>query len=74
MIGSFQRDTEGYDLKSPKLSKGPDKLIQSIKQIQEEEEVFVVLAGKRRQFVIKELERNGINYKYFEMLSFTELN
>ena len=74
LIGSFQRDTEGYDLKSPKLSKGPDKLIQSIKQIQEEEEVFVVLAGKRRQFVIKELERNGINYKYFEMLSFTELN
>ena len=24
LIGSFQRDTEGYDLKTPKLSKGPD--------------------------------------------------
>lgn len=26
IVGSFQRDTEGHDLKSPKLSKGPDRL------------------------------------------------
>ena len=25
LVGSFQRDTEGYDLVSPKLSKGPDR-------------------------------------------------
>ena len=24
LVGSFQRDTEGHDLKSPKLEKGPD--------------------------------------------------
>ena len=24
LVGSFQRDTEGHDLKSPKLIKGPD--------------------------------------------------
>ena len=27
-IGSFQRDTEGHDLISPKLSKGPDIFIE----------------------------------------------
>ena len=28
LIGSFQRDTEYYDLKSPKLIKGPDRLLE----------------------------------------------
>ena len=28
VIGSFQRDTEGKDLKSPKLIKGPDRLLE----------------------------------------------
>ena len=32
LVGSFQRDTEGYDLKSPKLSKGPDRFIEIIKK------------------------------------------
>ena len=27
IVGSFQRDTEGFDLKSPKLIKGPDIFI-----------------------------------------------
>ena len=27
-IGSFQRDTEGHDLISPKLSKGPDIIVE----------------------------------------------
>ena len=29
IVGSFQRDTEGHDLHSPKLSKGPDLFIYS---------------------------------------------
>ena len=32
LIGSFQRDTEGVDLTSPKLSKGPDQFIEMIKK------------------------------------------
>ena len=31
VIGSFQRDTEGKDLKSPKLIKGPDRFIEIVK-------------------------------------------
>ena len=33
-----------------------------------------MLAGKRRNFIINELEKRGINYKYFEMVDFTTLN
>ena len=33
LIGSFQRDTEGSDLKSPKLIKGPDIFINIAKEI-----------------------------------------
>ena len=54
LIGSFQRDTEGYDLKSPKLYKGPDRLIENIMEIQAiKNNVLVILAGKRRQYVIE---------------------
>jgi glycosyltransferase involved in cell wall biosynthesis len=34
----------------------------------------VLLAGKRRQFVINELEKRGIEYFYYEMADFKVLN
>jgi len=75
LIGSFQRDTEGYDLKSPKLSKGPDRLIDNIIEIQSiKKNVLVILAGRRRQYVIEKLKNYNIEFKYFEMLNFSELN
>jgi len=75
VIGSFQRDTEGSDLISPKLSKGPDRLIEVIEHfVKNKNNVTVLLAGKRRNFIINELEKRGINYKYFEMVDFTTLN
>ena len=33
LIGSFQRDTEGKDLTSPKLIKGPDIFVEIVKKI-----------------------------------------
>ena len=36
LVGSFQRDTEGADLKSPKLSKGPDRFITIVKALSKE--------------------------------------
>lgn len=75
LIGSFQRDTEGEDLISPKLSKGPDRFVELVQKIQNKrEDVHVVLAGHRRQFVIEELKKRNINYSYFEMVNFIELN
>lgn len=79
LIGSFQRDTEGSDLRSPKLEKGPDLLVDYIKKVYSEwqrlaptcgytalRQPHVVLAGWRRQYVVHELEIEGIPYSFFE--------
>lgn len=75
VVGSFQRDTEGHDLISPKLSKGPDLLIDNILELKKtKNNLIVILAGYRRQFVIKELERHNIDFKYFNKPNFTTVN
>lgn len=73
VVGSFQRDTEGRDLKSPKLIKGPDRLLKIIKDLKVNN-LLVVLSGKRREYIIRELEKENIRYRYFEMVNFEDLN
>ncbi len=75
LLGSFQRDTEGHDLISPKLIKGPDiffKIVQDI--FKRQKNLEVVLAGSRRQYLIKKLEESNIPFKYFEMANIETLN
>ena len=68
LVGSFQRDTEGYDLKSPKLEKGPDLFADAVDKMRElTPNIHVLLAGWRRQFVINELTRRKISFSYFEL-------
>jgi len=75
LIGSFQRDTEGHDLKSPKLSKGPDIFCNIVEQTYENNrDLAVVLAGWRRQYVINRLKSKGVNIYYFELANFDTLN
>ena len=75
LVGSFQRDTEGKDLLSPKLIKGPDRLVKIFKHLAElNPNLIVILAGKRRQYIINELSKEKINFLYFEMVSFETLN
>jgi len=75
LIGSFQRDTEGSDLISPKLIKGPDLFIEIIKNYYiHDKNLTVILTGKRREYVIAQLENLGVNYRYFEMINFNDLN
>ena len=75
LVGSFQRDTEGHDLMSPKLIKGPDIFIKIVSNLyKSNKNLKIVLAGKRRQYVISELENQNIPYKYFEMTDFDMLN
>lgn len=66
LIGSFQRDTEGHDLKSPKLEKGPDLFADFVSMEHPAIAPHVVLAGWRRQYVIGRLEAAGVPYTYFE--------
>lgn len=74
-IGSFQRDTEGKDLISPKLSKGPDIFIKVVKEYKKKyENLEVILSGKRRNYVISKLKENNIKFHYFEMVNFEILN
>tara|TARA_B100000214_G_scaffold339426_1_gene285226 strand:- start:108 stop:1031 length:924 start_codon:yes stop_codon:yes gene_type:complete len=75
LVGSFQRDTEGSDLISPKLIKGPDIFVNIARDIHSKNKnLTIVLAGTRRQYVIKQLEELGIKYKYFEMANLEMLN
>jgi len=75
LLGSFQRDTEGHDLKSPKLVKGPDRFLEIAKRIYKKNpNLIVVLSGKRRQYLIENFENFGIPYKYFEMVNLENMN
>lgn len=75
LVGSFQRDTEGHDLMSPKLSKGPDQFFEIVKYLKSKKSnLKVILSGKRRNYLIDKLEKEDIKYSYFEMVSFEELN
>ncbi len=73
-IGSFQRDTEGGDLVSPKLEKGPDIFCDMVINYNKIENVEVILAGWRRQYVMNRLDKVGIKYYYFELPSFEFIN
>ena len=75
LVGSFQRDTEGSDLKSPKLIKGPDIFVKNVSYLyKKHNNLKVVLTGKRRQYVIKELNKLNIPFSYFEMIDEVTLN
>jgi len=75
LVGSFQRDTEGYDLKSPKLEKGPDLFCDIVEKMNNQVgDLQVLLAGWRRQYVIGRLEKAGIKYQYFERPDLSVVN
>ncbi len=75
LIGSFQRDTESKDLVSPKYIKGPDIFFNLINDLySKNKNLKVVLAGKRRQYLIQKLDENKIPYKYFKMVDINKLN
>lgn len=72
IVGSFQRDTEGSDLKTPKLEKGPDLFCDYVENINREN-LHVLLGGWRRQYVISRLKKSGIPYTYFELANLETL-
>jgi glycosyltransferase involved in cell wall biosynthesis len=76
IIGSFQKDTEGKGYHKPKLSKGPDIFIDIIKDLKKtnNRDLFVVLTGWRRAYIINKLNELKINYVYHELVDTTVLN
>jgi hypothetical protein len=80
LIGSFQRDTEGHDLKSPKLEKGPDLFCDAVIKKRNDNankgkaSVEVLLAGWRRQYVMSRLDNAKIKYHYHELPELSTIN
>ena len=75
LVGSFQRDSLGTDLSKPKLIKGPDIFLEIVKKLSNQNEnLKVILAGKRRDYVIKNLLDLDIDFKYYEMAPTVILN
>lgn len=79
VIGTFQRDTEGSDLKSPKKEKGPDVLANFVLLAKESlkksgMEPVVLLGGWRRQYLMRRLDGMGVRYQYAELPPFSEIN
>ncbi len=76
IIGSFQKDGSGWnggDL--IKQIKRPQLFINFVKQLKKTNyDIFVVLAGPSRNFVINELKKNQIKYKYFGYVSQEKLS
>lgn len=75
IVGSAQRDTEGSDLTSPKLEKGPDILCDELIKLQKKiPSLTVLLAGWRRQYVTQRLTRARIPFVYEERPSIERIN
>ena len=74
LVGSFQRDTEGKDGVSPKLSKGPDQFFEIVNELNKSKEITVILAGYRRTYLINMLDNHQIDYLYYEKTSIEMLN
>jgi glycosyltransferase involved in cell wall biosynthesis len=65
LIGNFHRDTEGHDLISPKLVKGPDIFVEIVAEIRRRGlPVHVLLAGPRRMWMRRELAKKEIPFTY----------
>jgi len=75
IVGSFQRDTEGSDLKTPKLEKGPDQLCKHLSLLKEKyKNLHVLLGSWRRQYVINCLNNMNIEYTYRKLPDLETIN
>ncbi len=65
LIGNFSRDSEGSNLLTPKLLKGPDVFLQIVLGLQKRgAAVHVVLAGPRRHWLLAQLVKYNIPFSY----------
>ncbi|TSK08990.1 MAG: glycosyltransferase family 4 protein [Geobacter sp.] len=65
LVGNFHRDTEGCDLKSAKLVKGPDLFAEMMGElVRRGVPVYVVLAGPRRHWLRKRLAELAVPFTF----------
>jgi len=75
VVGSFQKDGLGWDQGTePKLIKGPDVLLDAMRQLRERiPELHLLLSGPARGFVRTGLERLGIPYVHKRIERYEEI-
>jgi len=64
VIGSFQRDSLGKNLKKPKWQKNPDLLISILEKLPREMYILL-LAGPRRHYIVSRCEEKKIPYMFY---------
>jgi glycosyltransferase involved in cell wall biosynthesis len=65
VIGNFHRDSEGGNLQSPKLQKGPDVFLRIVLALAKKNYlIYILLAGPRRHWLRSKLELHGIPYAF----------
>ncbi|HLO18483.1 MAG TPA: glycosyltransferase family 4 protein [Anaerolineales bacterium] len=76
VVGSFQKDGTGWgEGNEPKLIKGPDIFLKAIKQLREGvPEIFVLLTGPSRGYVINGLREMKVPYKHVLFDKYTDIN
>lgn len=74
VIGSFQKDGNGWgEGLEPKLIKGPDVLVEVVKQLADHVPVFVLLTGPARGYVMKLLDQYNIPYAHEYLEDYLDL-
>jgi Glycosyltransferase len=76
VIGSFQKDGNGWGKGlTPKLIKGPDIFINTLKVLNNEiNDLYVLLTGPARGYVKKELNKAGIPYSHFYNKTYSNIS
>jgi glycosyltransferase involved in cell wall biosynthesis len=65
LVGSFQRDTEGVDLRTPKYVKGPDVFAEIVRiAARHVPQLHVVLGGPRRGWLKRRLTTHGVPWTH----------
>lgn len=65
VIANFHRDTEGADLRTPKVQKNPEFMMAILRRLKGEGMAFhVLLAGPRRHWIREELRRAKIPFTF----------
>ncbi len=65
VIGNFHRDSEGADVRKPKMQKGPDVFLEIARKLRVEvSELTVLLAGPRRHWLLSALRKEDIPVVY----------
>lgn len=76
VVGSFQKDGVGWaDGSEPKLIKGPDVFLRVIERLRTQiPELFVLLSGPARGYVIKGLEQLAVPYRHLYLSTYPEIS